>query len=81
MSLTPQDIARRRRAKRSNEQVKLLATFLNNLAVGTSVGAILVPLASERPVSPHIFAIWIPVALLLHVAAQVACAFLLRSED
>ena len=81
MSLTPQDIDRRRRAKRFNEQVKLMAALLNNLAVGTTVGAILVPVASERTLSSHLFAIWIPIAIVLHLTAQAAIWKLLRSED
>ena len=80
MSLTPQDIDRRRRAKRFNEQLKLAATFWNNLGVGTIVGAILVPLASERSPTPRVFEIWIPIAIVLHLTAQLLIR-LLRSED
>ena len=85
MDLTPQDVARRRRGRRFNEQIELLAALLDNLAGGTLVGAILVPflvpLASDRPVSSLVFEIWIPIGLSLHLAAQPTLGVLFESED
>lgn len=80
-NLESEDTDRRRLAKRFNEQVKLAANLLNNLAVGTTVGAILVPIASDRPLSAHVYEIWIPAAVALHLSAQVAIRLLLKSED
>ena len=68
---------RRLRAKRVNERLKLLASFLNTLGLAVIGAALVVPgiasLASVRWA-------WIPVGLVLHFAAQTALG-LLRSEE
>lgn len=68
---------RRLRAKRQNERVKLLASFLNTLALAIIGAAFVVPgvgsLSSVRWA-------WIPVGLVLHFSAQTALG-LLKSEE
>ena len=45
--MSPDDIARRLASKRFNERVKLGATFLNNCAVATLVGAVVIPVTQD----------------------------------
>ena len=62
----------RNEAKRFNEGVKLFATFLNNLAIGTSVTLIGAPAINQGTVGWITALIALLVALLLHMFGQLA---------
>ncbi|WP_131117198.1 hypothetical protein [Lichenihabitans psoromatis] len=79
--VTPDDISRRRDAKRFNESVKILATFMNNLAVGAIIAGLLSPLVAGRIVPVLEDVILVFTALALHIGAQVALRLFLKSED
>jgi hypothetical protein len=77
-SLSAKDVERRATAKRANEGIKLVANFLNALAVATLGAAFLLPaLAGGLQATT---ALWILLALALHFAGQAALRRL-RSED
>ena len=73
----PEAAERRLRAKRLNEHLKLMASFLNTLSLAVIGAAFVVPgvisLESVRW-------LWIPVGIVLHLAAHVPLR-LLKSED
>jgi hypothetical protein len=73
----PDDPRRRLGAKRQNERVKLGASFLNTAAIAVLGAAFIVPAVSG---SGNIRWNWVPVALILHLAAHAAFG-LLRSEE
>lgn len=79
--MTPEDIERRRDARRNNEGVKLLATLLNNLAIGTFIAGVLTPSIAGRPLPVLGDAALVFVAVCLHIGAQIALRRLLKSED
>ena len=78
--MRPDDIARRLASKRFNERVKLGATFLNNCAVATLVGAVVIP--ATQDVSKLGLVQWASVgaAFLLHLMGHIVLT-LMRSED
>ncbi|MDR4306923.1 hypothetical protein IHQ68_09865 [Chelatococcus sambhunathii] len=76
--LTPEDFERRLRAKRANERLKLLATTMNTLGMTVVGVAVLVPVVAGA--AGLLSLIWIVIAVVLHLAAQVALGSL-RSED
>ena len=83
VSLSDGDIARRRAAKRFNERVKLLATFLNNSSIATFVGGYVLPYLSAS--SPAALGwsnpLWVLVyVVVLHGLGQLTLT-LYRSED
>jgi hypothetical protein len=83
MSLSANDIARRRAAKRFNERVKLLATFLNNSSIATFVGGYVLPYLSGG--SPAALgwgnSVWVlGYVVVLHGVGQLTLT-LYRSED
>ncbi|MBM0206915.1 hypothetical protein JNW90_30850 [Micromonospora sp. STR1s_5] len=68
---------RRLRARRQNERVKLIVSFLNTLSLAIIGAAFVIPgVASLSGVRWG----WIPVALLLHLGAHAALS-LLKSEE
>ncbi len=68
---------RRLRAKRQNERVKLIVSFLNTLSLAIIGAAFIVPgVASLATVRWG----WLPAETLLHVSAHAAFS-LLKSED
>lgn len=79
--MSPEDVARRRAAKRFNEHLKLGAAFLNNSGIATLVGGFVLPLLGEASgFRRGIDGLWLLVPLVLHGAGQAALTFL-RSED
>ena len=71
------DVQRRLRARRQNERVKLLVSFLNTLSLAILGAAFVVPgMISIQTVRWS----WIPFGVALHVIAQWLLS-LLRSED
>lgn len=76
-----EEIERRLDAKRFNEGVKLLATFMNNLAVGAVVAGILSPWIAGRAVPLFGDLMLVFTAMALHIGAQVAVRRLIKSED
>ncbi|MFD1703776.1 hypothetical protein ACFSCV_12265 [Methylopila henanensis] len=78
MSLTPDDVERRIRAKRLNERLKLLASSLNTVGLAVFGAAVLVPLVGER--LPLSAAVWFLATLSLHLLAHVVLGRL-TSED
>lgn len=78
--MVPEDIGRRRAAKRFNERLKLLATFFNNTGIATLVGGLVLPLANGAiPSGLQVVGI-LTVAFVAHTLAQLWLAFF-RSED
>lgn len=78
MSLTPEDIERRIKAKRFNERLKLFAGTLNTIGLTLFGSAVVIPfVAGALTISAFI---WIMLALALHLSAQAALKQL-RSED
>jgi len=75
---TPLDRARRLAAKKNNERVKLFAATLNAISVATFGAAFILPVVNGT-VGP-LSAIWILLAVALHLSAQAAFRFL-QSED
>jgi Cu/Ag efflux pump CusA len=74
-------IQRKLAARRINERLKLLAQTINALGLGLAGAAIIVPLVSApETLLSWRTAIWIMIAISLHLSAQVAFTFL-RSED
>jgi hypothetical protein len=68
---------RKLRAKRTNEHLKLVAAFLNTLALAVIGAAFVIPgVASLEGVRW----IWVPVGLFLHLLAHMMLRFL-KSED
>jgi len=47
----PEDLDRRRAAKRFNERLQLLAAFLNNSGIATLLGGLVLPSFSDKPPS------------------------------
>ena len=70
------DISRRRTAKRLNERIKLVATFVNNSGIAILVGAVILPYISGVPINGG----WLVVPVALHGVGQLVLTFL-RSED
>jgi hypothetical protein len=78
MSLEDRD--RRRAAKRFNERVKLLATFLNNSGIATLVGGYVLPRFSGGHLETGQALAAFAFSAAAHMMAQLALT-LLRSED
>lgn len=78
MSLAPEDVRRRIKAKRFNERVKLLTSTVNTAGLTILGSAILLPLVGSGFRSLSL--IWILVAAALHCVAQAILGGL-RSED
>lgn len=75
---SPDDVERKLRAKRYNEQVKLVATTLNTIALTLFGSAVVVPLVAG---AINVYAtIWMLFAGALHSSAHVSLRQL-RSED
>ena len=65
--MAPEDLARRRAAKRFNERLKLSATFLNNAGIAGVAGGLVLPLATgSSPTRAQIAAI-LTAALVVHI--------------
>ncbi len=78
--MSPEDVARRRAAKRFNERLKLFATFLNNSGIATFVGGVVLPFAADAGL-PRARAVGIFCsALPAHMLAQMSLSSF-RSED
>jgi len=77
----PPTAERKLAARRFNERVKLSASFLSTLAVGTLGAAVIVPLFSPA-IQPSVAAVGagILVGVSLHLLAQWVFRFL-RNED
>jgi hypothetical protein len=73
----PDDPRRRLRAKRQNERVKLVVSFVNTAALAILGAAFIVPGISG---TDSIHWNWVPVAFILHLCAHAALS-LLKSED
>jgi hypothetical protein len=71
------DPRRRLRAKRQNERVKLVVSFLNTVSLAVLGAAFVVPAVSG---SDSIRWNWMPAALIVHLTAHAALS-LLRSEE
>lgn len=76
--LSPEDIERRLRAKRYNEQLKLFAATLNTVGLTLFGSAVVIPFVGGGLNLSA--AVWIIPAVALHLSAQVALRKL-RSED
>lgn len=72
--MTPEDIERRRDAKRFNEGVTMLAVFMNNLAVGAVIAGIVSPLMAGRAVPLFGDAALVFTAMALHLSAGCLAA-------
>lgn len=72
--------ARKLAAKRANERIRLLAGFLNALAIAVVGASFIVPVIGQpdRLLSPNLA--WLVLGSILHLVAQGVFAFL-RSED
>lgn len=68
---------RKLRAKRQNERIKLLASFLNTLSLAFLGAAFVVPGVTSID---NVRWIWFPVALALHVLGHLTFSFL-KSEE
>ena len=72
MALSPEDIARRRAAKRFNERLKLFASFLNNSGIAIFVGGFVLPLTTGGGLTrDRALAISIS-AVIAHIVAQLS---------
>ena len=78
--MSPEDVARRRAAKRFNERLKLAAAFLNNSGIAILVGGFVLPLANAPEAFGILRWLWFLVPLLLHVTGQLVLS-LMKSED
>lgn len=78
--MKPEDISRRRAAKRFNERLKLLATFFNNTGIATLVGGLVLPLLNGAIPTRYQIAAILTVAAVSHISAQLLLSFF-RSED
>ena len=78
--MSPEDIARRRAAKRFNERLKLFATFLNNSGIAIFVGAFVLPLATGGGLTRDQALAISAGAVVAHIVAQLSLT-LFRSED
>lgn len=75
---SPDDVERRLRAKRFNEQLKLFAATLNTIGLTLFGSAVVIPFVAG---ALNVFAaVWIILAVALHLSAQAALRKL-RSED
>jgi hypothetical protein len=74
--MTPEDRDRRLAAKRNNERVKLAASALNALSIGTAGAAFVLPAITAQGVHW----VWLPAALALHFCGQAVFRFM-KSED
>lgn len=78
MAFSAEDAGRRIRAKRYNEQIKLVALTLNTIGLTLFGSAIIIPLVAG---ALNVFgAVWIIFAAALHCSAHVALRNL-RGED
>jgi hypothetical protein len=68
---------RKLRAKRTNEHLKLVASFLNTLALAVIGAAFVIPGVTSLE---SVRWIWIPAGIILHLCAHVPLR-LLKSED
>jgi len=68
---------RRLRAKRQNERVKLLASFLNTLSLAFVGAALVIPGVAS---TDDVRWVWLPAALRLHLAAHLTFRYL-KSEE
>ena len=73
----PETSARKLRAKRNNERVKLTAVSLNTLALAILGAAFIVPGVTSFD---NVRWAWIPIGFALHLLAHVVLGFL-KSED
>ena len=73
----PEASARKLRAKRTNEQVKLTAFSLNTLSLAVVGAAFVIPGVTSLE---NVRWIWIPVGLVLHLLAHLLLGFM-KSED
>ncbi len=80
-AVTPEDARRRLAAKRNNENVRLFATLMNNLSVGSIVAGVLSPVMAGRTASWVTDLELVFTAFALHIAGQVALRLFLKSED
>ncbi|PZQ14276.1 MAG: hypothetical protein DI565_12690 [Ancylobacter novellus] len=78
MSLTPDDIERRIKAKRFNERLKLFASTLNTIGLTLFGSAVVIPFVAGALTTSVI--VWIMLAVALHLSAQTGLKQL-RSED
>ncbi|HEY4546657.1 MAG TPA: hypothetical protein VIG90_09565 [Pedomonas sp.] len=69
---------RRLEAKRHNEQWKVTATFLNNIAAAFLIGAFVTPVVTSGSTTTS--AIWLIVSAWVHLAARFVL-MRLESED
>lgn len=73
----PSASERKLRARRTNEHLKPMASFLNTLSLAVVGAAFVIPGVTSLD---GVRWIWIPVGILLHLAAHVPLR-LLKSED
>ena len=73
----PEGSARKLRAKRANEHLKLVASFLNTLSLAVLGAAFIVPGITSLE---SVRWIWTPVGIALHLTAHLMLR-LLKSED
>ena len=73
----PEASARKLRAKRTNERVKLTTVSLNTLALAIVGAAFIIPGVTSLE---NVRWAWIPVGLILHLLAHLVLGFM-KSED
>lgn len=73
----PEGSARKLRAKRTNEHLKLIASSLNTLSLAVVGAAFVIPGVTSLE---NVRWIWIPVGIVLHLIAHLPLR-LLKSED
>jgi type IV secretory pathway TrbD component len=73
----PEASARKLRAKRANERLKLAAGALNTLALATVGAAFIIPGVTSLE---NVRWAWIPVGVILHLLAHLVLG-LMKSED
>ena len=77
--MAPEDVARRRAAKRFNERLKLFGTFLNNTGIATLAGGLVLPLTTGSSLVGDRALGVLSAAVITHMFAQLWLTFL-RSE-
>ena len=75
--LDPIASERKLKARRANEHLKLMASFLNTLSLAVIGAAFVIPGVTSLQ---GVRWIWIPAGLVLHLAAHLPCVSC-KSED
>lgn len=78
MTLAPNDIERRIRAKRLNERLKLSASSINTVGLTALAAAVIVPLTGGSLSLSAL--VWFLIAAGLHLVSHVVLGYL-KSED